>query len=87
MGQFQSPCIRKLQAESFSPFHNQDGADSQCFLLFLQEQIIGSSWKLQPVEIKVNKRWSALGVVLRKGEGRAGDRFLDADSGGKPLHQ
>ena len=87
VSQFQPPGIRKLQAESFSPFHDQDGADPQCFLLFLQEQVIGSGGKFQSVEIEVNKRWFALRVVLRQGEGWAGDRFLDTCRGGQALHQ
>ncbi len=64
MAQFQPPGLGKLQAEPFRPFHNEHGTHPQSLLLFLKEQFIGSSLLLKPVEIQVNQRWFALGVVL-----------------------
>ena len=81
MGQCQCPGFRQLQAEPFRPLHHQKGSHAQRFLFLLQKQIVGGRRSFQPVEIEMHQRRRTLRVVLRQGEGGAGDRFINAQRG------
>ena len=56
-------------------------------LLFLKKEFIRCCREFQSVEIEMHEGWMATGVVLRQGEGWAGDRFTDSQTLGQPLHQ
>ena len=56
-------------------------------LLFLKKEFIRCCGDFQSVEIEMHEGWMATGVVLRQGEGWAGDRFTDSQTLGQPLHQ
>ena len=87
MGQVQLPGLRELEAETLRPLHGQQRPQCSCLLFFLEEDFIGRGGLVEPVKIEVNQRWSSLGIVLRQGKGRAGDRFFDAQGQGQALNQ
>ena len=71
-------------AQPVRPFHHHHAARRQVGI----EADLVEVDALQPVEIEVQERQAAAGVLVDQGEGRAADHVVvEAEPGGQPAHE